>query len=84
MRRTALLCKRSSTEGLQKSHIHEKNNEALLKERRKSELSLQARDEALQAKSAAENTREGPEYIAGVRAQEAKRCQREKLELTKK
>ena len=68
----------------EKSHIQQENNEALLRERRKSELSLQARDEALQAKSAAEKTLE--KVRSTLRACELKeeRCQREKLELAKK
>jgi len=68
----------------EKSQLSEKNTEALEKERRKSELSLQARDEALQAKSAAEKTLEKVRSTLRACELREERCQREKLELTKK
>ena len=68
----------------EKTQLHEKNNEALEKERRKSELSLQARDEALQAKSAAEKTLEKVRSTLRACELREERCQREKLELSKK
>ena len=68
----------------EKSQLSEENNEALEKERRKSELSLQARDEALQAKSAAEKTLEKVRSTLRACELREERCQREKLELSKK
>ena len=68
----------------EKSALSQENNEALLKERRKSELSLQARDEALQAKASAEKTLEKVRSTLRACELREERCQREKLELTKK
>mmetsp|Transcript_13378 Transcript_13378/g.35558 ORF Transcript_13378/g.35558 Transcript_13378/m.35558 type:complete len:678 (+) Transcript_13378:163-2196(+) len=68
----------------EKSQLSEKNNEALEKERRKSELSLQARDEALQAKASAEKALEKVRSTLRACELREERCQREKLELTKK
>ena len=68
----------------EKSHIQQENNEALEKERRKSELSLVARDEALQAKASAEKALEKVRSTLRECELREERCQREKLELTKK